>query len=94
MPTPAQLAANVELLALALSTLHLTVDHSTAATLEHGAVDLNSINRAWMATIYKTVHPDTALRAKYKALLKSTKGTHWETLAPTNLPKTKTGMSK
>jgi hypothetical protein len=72
MPTPAQLAQNAELLAHMLFTLHLTVDPNTGATLKRGAVDLNGNNCAWMAAVYKAIHPpDTGLDAKDKALKKA-----------------------
>jgi hypothetical protein len=78
MQAPAQLALNAKLPAHALFTSHLTVEPITGTALEHGTVELPGDDRAWMAAIYKGVHPDTGLNAEYKASLKSSKGDLWE----------------
>jgi hypothetical protein len=42
--------------------------------IKHGVVERMGAGCAWMAVIYKAIHPNTGLDAKYKELLKSSKG--------------------
>jgi hypothetical protein len=78
VPTQEQLHQNSKLPAQALFTSHQEVDTSTGAALEHGKVELTEGDKAWMAVIYKAVHPDTGLDAEYDKLVTSSKGRIWE----------------
>jgi hypothetical protein len=99
LPTQEQLLNNTNLPAHALFTSHAQVTRHTGAAIEHGVVELTEDDSAWMAVIYKAVHPDTGLDAEYKELLKSSKGPLWENacadefgrLAQGNLPTLPTG---
>jgi hypothetical protein len=99
--TQEQLLHNTNLPAHALFTSHAQVTRHTGAAIEHGVVELTGANCAWMAAVYKAIHPDTGLDAKYKELLKSSKGPLWENacadefgrLAQGNLPTLPTGTN-
>jgi hypothetical protein len=59
---------NAQLPAHALFTLHPSVTRSTGAAVEHGVVDLKEANCASMDAVYKAIHPDTGLGAKFKEI--------------------------
>lgn len=74
MPTQTQVTFNATKLPThALFTSHLKVESSTGAALKHGTADLHANECAWMVAIYKA-----GLDAKYKSLLKSSKGDLYE----------------